>query len=109
MGDERYSGWRAEALGSRKRREEDDRAMRELATLIESWVKGELDEATMLLAFHHVAMDHGAYAGKKTLAKALKSSVEKLSQLAPTIYPPDRIISAAKIQRLSQARKKRTA
>jgi hypothetical protein len=65
-------GWRDEALHSRQLREENNQAMRELALLIEHWVVGLLDEATMLLAFHHVAMDHGAMAGKKTLAKSYK-------------------------------------
>jgi len=86
-------GWKEEALRARKLREKENEAMRAFSSLVEQWVKGELDEPTMLLAFHHVAMAHGSGAGKKTLQKALKSSIEKVSQLAPSIYPPDRVVT----------------
>jgi hypothetical protein len=96
-------GWKEEALYARRLREEYRGAMRQFADVVERWVKGEVDEATMLLAFHHVAMDHGAYAQKKTLQKAMKSSIEKVSQLAPLIFPPDRLLKQPKAQRRETA------
>jgi hypothetical protein len=106
--DDPCKGWRDEALRARGLREEHTATMRQFADVVERWVKGEVDEATMLLAFHHVAMDHGAYAQKKTLQKAMKSSIEKVSQLAPLIFPPDRLIKQPKAQRREAAKETKT-
>lgn len=101
-------GWRDEAHRARRLREEACATMRQFADVVEQWVKGEVDEATMLLAFHHLAMDHGAYAQKKTLQKALKSSLEKVSQVAPLIFPPDRLPKQPKTQRREAAQETNT-
>jgi len=85
-------GWRREAMRLRMVRAENCAAMNQLADLVEAWLKDEVDLPLLLLAFHHVAMDHEAYARKKTLRLALKSSVLKLSKRAPAIFPPDRVV-----------------
>lgn len=66
--------------------------MVQFADLVEEWVAGTCSLGLLLLAFHHIAMAHGAYARKKTLRVALTSSIEELSQRAPLIFPPDRVV-----------------
>lgn len=65
--------------------------MNAFADLFEQHVAGTGDEALFCLAFHHIAMSHGIFARKKTLKKALKSSIKELSEVAPAIFPPDRV------------------
>lgn len=84
-------GWQQEALHERKRRDGQRAAMVQLVDLVERLVKSEIDAPIVALAFHHVAMDHGSFAGKKTLKLACESSIEELSKVAPAIFPPDRI------------------
>lgn len=84
-------GWRNEALAARKRREEDTAAMNAFVKMFEECEAGTGDRDLLCLALHHVAMSHGSYAGKKTLKRGLRSGIEKLSQVAPAIFPPDRV------------------
>jgi hypothetical protein len=94
-------GWRHTALHLMAEREKESAAMNALADLVEAWAAGTGDEALMLLGFHHVAMQHGSYARKKTLRKALKSSIEELSKVAPAIFPPDRVPKQLKRVRMN--------
>ena len=101
------SGWHQEALHARLRREEENAAMVQLVALVEALVKKEIEAPLVALAFHHVAMDHGSFAGKKTLKLALKSSTEELSKVAPAIFPPDRVVHLATTRQSPEAKEDR--
>lgn len=83
--------WKREAIADRERRKKETAAMCELTLLVERLMKKEVALPVVLLAFHHVAMEHGSYAHKMTMRVAHKSSIEELSQVAPAIFPPDRV------------------
>jgi hypothetical protein len=85
-------GWKRQALADRKRREKDTAAMDAFVDLFEECEAGTGDHDLLCLALHHIAMSHGSYARKKTLKRALRSGIEKLSQVAPAIFPPNRVI-----------------
>jgi hypothetical protein len=84
-------GWRQEALADRKRREKDAAAMNAFVDLFEECEAGTGDRDLLCLALHHIAMSHGSHARKKTLKRGLRSGIEKLSEVAPAIFPPDRV------------------
>jgi hypothetical protein len=84
-------GWQREALEDRKRREEDTAAMNAFVNMFEECEAGTGDRDLLCLALHHIAMSHGSYARKKTLKRGLRSGIEKLSQVAPAIFPPNRV------------------
>jgi hypothetical protein len=86
-------GWRKEAMYARKKRQEDTAAMNEFVTLFEECEAGTGDRDLLCLALHHIAMSHGSFAQKKTLKRGLRSGIEKLSRVAPAIFPPDRATS----------------
>ena len=84
--------WRSEAIDAREKREEDAAAMDAFMDMFEECEAGAGDRDLLCLALHHIAMSHGSFARKKTLQRALRSGgVEKLSRVAPAIFPPDRV------------------
>ena len=87
-------GWHKEALELRKLRNDDSLAMRAFVNLFEAGEVGKGDDDLLRLALHHLALRFNVCAGTKTLKRAMKSSIEKLSQAAPSIYPPDRVSTA---------------
>jgi hypothetical protein len=84
-------GWRNEAISFRNKREEDKAAMDAFVDMFEQCEAGTGDRDLLCLALHHIAMSHGSWARKKTLKRGLRSTIEKLSQVAPAIFPPDRV------------------
>lgn len=87
-------GWKTEALADRKRREKDMAAMNAFVDMFEECEAGTGDHDLLCLALHHIAMSHGSYARKRTLKRGLRSGgIEKLSQVAPAIFPPHRVPS----------------
>lgn len=93
------SGWEEQCLHDRKRRIKEQAAMERLSRLLEGFVNQEVQLPLLALAFHHVAMAHGAYAGKKTLKQACRSSIEELSTVAPEIFPPTRVPRSLKAKK----------
>lgn len=75
----------------RDRRVKDTAAMNAFVDMFEACEAGAGDHDLLCLALHHVAMSHGSYARKKTLKRGLRSSIEKLSKVAPAIFPPNRV------------------